>query len=127
MSAAGLCQTLWTQWEALCQLVWPASPHQRTQLELQRIETDLDQLHTRLVERQRRIIRLQDLIQRLEHRSAQRVAHPEAAVHTALRRNRLRLQAHQQRYTAQQRRFVRLRRLQKALARGEVVVAPDPS
>lgn len=127
MSIASFRRMVQAQWEAFTAYLWPQTSEQRTQEEIQRLGRELQRRHEALIQRQQQLLKLRERVQLLELRAAERSNDPEAPVHRAVRRNRLRLQARENRYEQKQRAFLQLKELRNALTRGKVVVLGDES
>jgi hypothetical protein len=126
MSVAAFCRVVRSQWQALAEYVWPATPDQRLQAEVFRRTRELARRYRRLVTRRRKIEALRD---RLAQQERELLADPLSPEHLPLarQRNARRLAEHEERYVRERWAYLRCKQLRLALLRGQVTVCDPPT
>jgi hypothetical protein len=122
MTMAAFCRIVQTRWENLSSLLWPPSADQLTHAEVSRLTDELEGRYSRLLRRRLKIEQLRDRLAGLER--AEAWVGPGDAALRAIERTRDRLAEHEEQYERQRLAFLRVKRLRRALTRGQVVVCP---
>ncbi|MFO0845491.1 MAG: hypothetical protein U0797_24420 [Gemmataceae bacterium] len=123
MTLTAFYRIVQSRWDSLSQKLWPRDVEQLCRAEIARLTDELEGRYARLVRRRRKIEQVRDRLAGLE-RADLGLAGEDSAVR-AIERNRDRLAELEEGYDRQLRAFLRLKRLRRAIMRGQVVVCED--